>query len=66
MLVKCVWIIEINKNKQHKNNLWILEQCHGKDLIKNVVYALKTKQNEKKKTNNKQTNKNNNNEIYIS
>ena len=38
-----VCIIVINKNKQHENNLWIFEKCHGKDLIQNVVYALKTK-----------------------
>ena len=49
---RCVGpIIVINKNKQHKNNLWILEKCHGKDLIQNVVYVLKTK------TNNQKTNK---------
>ena len=48
MLVKGdVCIIVINKNKQHKNNLWILEKCHGKDLIQNVEYALKTKQTNK-------------------
>ena len=49
MLVKGVCIIVINKNKQHKNNLGILEKCHGKDLIQNVVYALKGEKKKKKK-----------------
>ena len=56
MLVKSVCIIVINKNKQHKNNLWILEKCHGKDLIQNVEYASKTKH--------KQQQQQQNNEIY--
>ena len=58
MLVKGdVCIIVVNRNKEHKNNLWILEKCHGKDLIQNVEYALKTRKT------NKQKNNNNNNEI---
>ena len=57
MLVKGVCIIVINKNKQQQNNLWILEKCHGKDLIQNVVYALKGKN--KKQTNKQTDNKNN-------
>ena len=67
MLVKGVCITVINKNKQQqKNNLWILEKCHGKDLLQNVVYALKGKNKNKNKKKQKQKKKktNNNNEIY--
>ena len=57
MLVKSVCIIVINKNQQHKNNLWILEKCHGEDLIQNVEYASKTKNKQHKQ-------QQQNNEIY--
>ena len=44
---KCMY--NCNKQKQTtQNNLWILEKCHGKDLIQNVEYASKTKNKQHK------------------